>query len=66
MTPPCLAALAAAVTALETCRPSADAVTELEKAIAACPWDRPPDRETAQALVLRLARLRLGGQAAAE
>jgi hypothetical protein len=66
MPQPCLAALAAAVTALETCRPAEGALAELEKAIAACPWDLPADREAAQALVLRLAHLRLGGRPLAE
>jgi hypothetical protein len=59
MLPPCIIALSAAVTALETCRPDQAAIAALESVIASNPWSTPGEREAAQTLVLRLGRLRI-------
>jgi hypothetical protein len=50
---------AAEVVALESSPPDEAAAAALERAIAAAGWATPSEREAAQALVLRLAKVRL-------
>jgi hypothetical protein len=57
--PQSLRHFAAAVETLESSPFDDAAVAALERAIAAERWATPPEREAAQALVLRLAKVRL-------